>query len=496
MDVTIQVSELVEGMYVSDLDRPWTDTPFLLQGFVFCRDQHHIPLRDYCRYVYVNLERSIDPGAHVLHRRFGPKQPKPLSRWERFKRWLGRCFGATPRRRGEFSQPGAVVTSTRSGQAAQPVLTSAVSAERETYCTEGPWTLLPGWPAWIARLFACRGRSVRPMTEREALDAAAVIVVEDEKPVQSSSLVHAREVYRCAHESFRTVLNDIRRDRRLQLSTLNEIVDRLVGVASEHPHALVWLSRLKGHAQSAYEHAIDVSIFMVCLGRHLGYPPEQLQFLGLAGLLQDVGYIEIPDQLLLHASTLTPEEFSQIKRHVEHGLKLLAGSEGMPPRVLDIVAQHHERYDGSGYPRGLQKEDIDPLAQIAGIADTFNSMTSHRPHRNAAATNAALQNLYKWKGTCFNDGLVEQFIQCIGIFSVGTLVELSSGEVGVVIAQNRIRRLKPRVMVILDAQRRAYPSPYVLELINDPLDASGAPYCIRRDLPPGSYDINPQEFFL
>jgi HD-GYP domain-containing protein (c-di-GMP phosphodiesterase class II) len=175
---------------------------------------------------------------------------------------------------------------------------------------------------------------------------------------------------------------------------------------------------------------------------------------------------------------------------------MLRDTPGIPSQVLDIIAQHHERYDGSGYPRCLAGEAVDPLAQIAGLADTFHAMTSARPYREALSTNETLQRLYSWKGGCFNDGLVEQFIQCIGVYPVGTVVELSTGEIGIVIAQNRIRRLKPRVMVILDAAHRPCPSPKILELINEPVDELGVPYSIRRDLPPGSHGLNAGEYFL
>ncbi|MGE0385575.1 MAG: HD-GYP domain-containing protein [Gammaproteobacteria bacterium] len=530
MDVTIPVGDLVEGMYISDLDRPWTDTPFMLQGFHYQQAVHAQVLKDFCAYVYVNIERSADPGAKVLARRFGPKPIVPPTRWERVVRWLRRELGLDRKRhRSTFALAGFTTSARAQDSVAlagsfgpepyqsgsdrfQRWLKAVLRTDRENceavYARTGyvtsrqgapaarPAPAAPAAPSLLVRLLGLFMPGDSQDDERRALDAEAIVVQRDAEVVIHDRLHPARASIDRSRHAFSQVIDDIRRDRKLQMSTVQEVVDGLVDVAAEHPHALVWLNKLKGYAASSYEHAIDVSIYMVCLGRHLGYPREQLQILGLAGLLQDIGYIDLPDGLLSTPGTLTREQYLQVQSHVQGALEMLRDTPGIPKQVLAIIAQHHERWDGTGYPSRLGKEDIDPMAQIAGLADTFHAMTSDRPYRKALSTNETLQNLYKWKSGCFNEGLVDQFIQCIGIYSVGTVVELSSGEIGIVIAQNRIRRLKPRVMVTLDPQRRPYPSPRILELINDPEDASGQPYGIRRDLPPGAFGIRAEEYFL
>ena len=161
-----------------------------------------------------------------------------------------------------------------------------------------------------------------------------------------------------------------------------------------------------------------------------------------------------------------------------------------------VVAQHHERLDGSGYPRHLKGDQIYSFASMAGIVDSFEALVSQRPYAEAVSTHQALQQLNRWKGTSFHEALTEQFIQCIGIFPVGSLVELNTGDVAVVIGQNKIRRLKPKVMLLLDPGKQAYPYPSTLDLINDPLADDKTPYQIKRDLPTGAYGIDPQEFYL
>lgn len=193
---------------------------------------------------------------------------------------------------------------------------------------------------------------------------------------------------------------------------------------------------------------------------------------------------------------LSREERALVEKHVTHSLTILRVTRDIPPEVLEVVAQHHERHDGSGYLRGLKANQICPFARIAGIADTFDAITASRPHCPPISTNEAMQCLYSWKGKTFHEGVVYQFIQSIGLFPVGTLCELNSGEVGIVIAQNRIRRLKPRLMLLLDGQKTPMTAPLILDLIADPVGPGGIPYRIIKDLPAGSHGIDAKEFYL
>ena len=161
-----------------------------------------------------------------------------------------------------------------------------------------------------------------------------------------------------------------------------------------------------------------------------------------------------------------------------------------------VVAQHHERLNGSGYPSGLKGDQIHSFAAMASIVDTFEALVSQRPYAEAISTHQALQQLNRWKGTSFHEALTEQFIQCIGIFPIGSLVELNTGDVAVVIGQHKVRRLKPKIMLLLDPGKRPYQYPATLDLISDPMSDDKTPYRIKRDLPTGAYGIDPQEFYL
>jgi hypothetical protein len=161
-----------------------------------------------------------------------------------------------------------------------------------------------------------------------------------------------------------------------------------------------------------------------------------------------------------------------------------------------LAALHHERYDGSGYPKGLKGGEIGLFGAIAGLVDCFDALTHPRPYGEALSPSNALNLLYKWRDAQFDGPLIEQFIQCIGIFPVGAIVELNSGETGIVIAQNLARRLLPRVMVALDARGNPIRPQKILDLSKDPKVTPDMPYRIKRTLEKGSVPIDPSEFFL
>src|SRR5690606_13943563 len=161
----------------------------------------------------------------------------------------------------------------------------------------------------------------------------------------------------------------------------------------------------------------------------------------------DVGKARLPRALLEKPGMLTPSEHTIIKEHVRLGLEALRRGGPLPEEVAQGIGQHHERLDGSGYPKGLRGDEIGPWGRMAAIADSFAALISPRPYARASAPQDAMMSLYEWTGSSFDEALVEQFVQAIGIFPVGSLIELSSGEIAVVMAHNQRRRLEPRVMV-------------------------------------------------
>ncbi|MBI4123865.1 MAG: HD domain-containing protein, partial [Betaproteobacteria bacterium] len=239
-----------------------------------------------------------------------------------------------------------------------------------------------------------------------------------------------------------------------------------------------------------------VSIYMLVFARYLELAREELELLGLLGLLQDVGKTRLPAAIMEKQGPLTEEETAIARQHVEYSVEILKATPGLPERLPALAMLHHERQDGSGYPRGLKGDQIGLFGSIAAIADSFDALTAARPYAEALSPSSALSYLYKERGLGYHSDLVEQFIQCVGVFPVGAVVELNSGEVGIVITQNLVRRLKPRVMVVLDAQGHPMRPHKILDLDKDPKASPEEPYRIRRSLEQSRLQVDPRELFL
>ncbi|MBI1991572.1 MAG: hypothetical protein HYS65_18070 [Betaproteobacteria bacterium] len=210
----------------------------------------------------------------------------------------------------------------------------------------------------------------------------------------------------------------------------------------------------------------------------------------------NVGKIRLPDTVLQKKGALTAEEIALAKTHVMHSVDLIRAAPGLSRTLEDVVIQHHERLDGSGYPQGLSGRQITIDGAIAGLVDSYSAFTSVRPYAEQMSPSAALNTLHKLRGTLFDEMLVEKFIECIGIYPVGSTVELNTGEVGIVIAQNLARRLKPRVMVILDAGLKPIRPQVILDLVKEPKATPDEPYRIMRTLPRDKLPIDLEKFLF
>jgi len=281
----------------------------------------------------------------------------------------------------------------------------------------------------------------------------------------------------------------------LDAKRVNEAVAGLTESVLRNPDAMLLFTQLKEKSDYTHSHALDCSVYMTVFGRFLEMSPEDVALLGHLGLLQDVGKVRVPTALLEKRERVTEAELAVLRRHVEHSAEILRDTPHLPPNLPELALLHHERHDGSGYPKKLRGKEIGLFGVIAGIVDTFAALTSRRPYAEALAPSTALSILYKHRGTLFDGYVVEQFIRCIGIFPIGSVVELNSGEIGIVIAQNLAKRLQPRVMVIRDAAGNALKPQKLLDLAREPKAPGGEPYRIRRTLEYGRVPIPAETLF-
>ncbi len=305
-----------------------------------------------------------------------------------------------------------------------------------------------------------------------------------------AELEQARGIFDDAKNYIDSALEDVRLGRSVDTASARRKVSEMVSSVMRNASALMLMTNLKNRDEYTSIHCVNVSILSVAFGRYLGLGADELADLGLGALLHDIGKMRVPLEILNKPGRLSAEEFETIKKHVIHGYKMLDKVDGLPPRALDIVLSHHERIDGSGYPRGLSGEGIGQFAMMVALVDVYDAVTSDRVYHSAISPHDALSMMYDHTPVTFEKGLFEQFIKCLGIFPIGSLVELSSGQVGMVMTVNRKRHLKPIVMLLLAPDKRPY---RVRKMVNLALQGEGEELYIKRILESSAYEINVRE---
>ncbi len=291
------------------------------------------------------------------------------------------------------------------------------------------------------------------------------------------------------------IFDGVRSGMTLVTEDIDEAVAPLVESVLRSADAIFWLNSLQARGDYEYSHALNCTLLAAAFGRQMGLPEEQLMKVASGGLLLDIGKTQLPINLLTQPGPLLPEQVELVRRHVDFSMEMLSKSNNRSPEIVEMVGSHHERVDGSGYPYGLLGAEIPLFGRIAAIIDSYDAMISHRPYRNAISRHAALQQLYSARDRLFQSELIERFIQCIGAYPTGSLVELSTGEVAIVQAQNRTRQLLPRLLLLTTPDKRLAAGFRELDLLVE-ANTGGANVRILKTLEPGTYGLDPSELFL
>ncbi|HEU5339186.1 MAG TPA: HD-GYP domain-containing protein [Sulfuricaulis sp.] len=303
----------------------------------------------------------------------------------------------------------------------------------------------------------------------------------------------AREVHRVARDLVYTLLEDVRLGKNINSLGAKKVVGEMVESVIRNPDALTTFAQLKKKDEYTAQHSMRVCILALSFGRHLGFDYNELNLLGIGALLHDIGKMKVPSEILNKPGALNEYEYAQMKSHVPHGVAILEKTPGIPRPAIEVARCHHERYAGSGYIGGLKGDQIGLFGMIGGIVDCYDAISSDRAYHTGMSTHAALKKMYEWRHRDFHPGLVEQFIQCMGIYPIGSVVELNTGEIGVVVTMNRVRRLKPRVSLVLQPDFNPVQCSTTVDL-KDYKTRDGRPCEIDRVLEPGIYGINPVNY--
>ncbi|SEO84803.1 HD-GYP domain, c-di-GMP phosphodiesterase class II (or its inactivated variant) [Luteibacter sp. UNC138MFCol5.1] len=303
----------------------------------------------------------------------------------------------------------------------------------------------------------------------------------------------AQEAFEGVTRFAERLVDDIQEGRPIDPGAVEQAVRPLVASVLRSGDAFSWVESLRRRDTYTYQHAVGCSTLAAAFGRHMGFAPEAIVSLAAGGLLMDVGKAQLPEEMLNRAGPLNDDEWELARQHVTEGVAILDHSGVDDPDVRDMLLTHHERYDGSGYPEGLAGAAIPLAGRMAAIIDTYHAMSSRRPYRPAVSQHLALRELYAGRDRLFQAELVEQFQACLGVYPTGTLVELNTGEVAIVMVQNQVRRLQPRVAVLTRTDKGPRDEFLIVDLM---YQADVVRREILRTLPPGSYGIDPSEYFL
>ncbi|MCH2159732.1 MAG: DUF3391 domain-containing protein [Oleiphilaceae bacterium] len=417
--VKTAVSNLQEGMFVADLDRPWHETPFPLQGFYIRAEDDRKAIAQFCSHVFIDSKKTRVKNAHAEHAAFNPSKAS--------------SSGVKKSGQATLELPEVVIKSPESYK-------SEVSIQKEA--------------ARVKRLHQQVNDAVRNICE---------------------SVANGEQV-------------SVQDTQKLAVSMVVSVV--------RNPDALIWLAKMDDEDQQGYQHVVRASIWALVFARHLGLTNPLMKSLAVGVLLSHIGKVKL-EQSVRDAEPEDSKQNPNYQSYVQHSLDILKECDGLPDSVLSIVEFHAERHNGSGFPKGVTGQTIPLLAKIAGLVDEYQTMITPRGESKGLSPREAVAELYEQRNVLFQKDLVERFIEAIGVFPTGTLVELSTQEVGIVTGHNSERRLLPQIIVVTDKDKKLLKSGRKLDLKawNESHSEAEALY-IKDSLPKGAFGIDENAFLL
>lgn len=387
MKKRIAIKDLQLGMFVSELDRPWLESPFLFQGFLIETQEELGMLQEHCDHVFVDVSQSL--SERQLHEKQAP------------------------------------------GGVADPIDPKRLAVDYEN----------------VSRASA---------------------------PVRMGMIKS---------------IEDRRLGHMVRTEPLKESVTSLLDTVLTNPNAALWLTRVREADEFTATHSINVAVLSVAFANHLGVDSSQLEGIGLGAILHDIGLSEISSSIIRKKSALADEEFALVRQHPTEALACIENAESLPQASRDVIRWHHERIDGSGYPDGLAGDDIPHHVRIVALADAYDAMASDRIYRKGMQPSEALQELYREGSETYGKDLVRTFISCIGIYPAGTLVQLNTGAVGMVVASREESRLLPLVLLLLDPEGQRLHPRQMIDLARLE-EKTGKRWSIERTVEPDDYGLD------
>jgi len=389
--VKLRTGDLRPGMYVCELDRPWLETPFLLQGFEVKDDEDIEAIAKWCKYVYIDLMRT-------------------------------------------------------------KVIKVTIDAMTSSHCLKSPKTSF-----------------------------------------DKRDLENAKKTRKTTANLMKTFMSEIRFGQSPELELVKAPVAECVNSIISNPDVMMLMTRLRSKDSYISQHAFNVCIYSIVMGRLVGLNAQELQTLGTCGLLYDIGMLTIPEHILHKPGELTPEETTIVQKHTLDGRDILTANGEVFDGSAEVACGHHENLDGSGYPHGLKSHQLSLFCKIVSIVDRYEAITNPRPCRPASDHLSAVAILNEQiNENKIDKDLTLSFIAYLGVYPQGTIVELNSGEVAIVLGTNKTQRLRPQLFIVLDVNKQ--PTQAFVDLAEKTVDAVGHTYRIARVCRPGDFGINLNDF--
>lgn len=318
------------------------------------------------------------------------------------------------------------------------------------------------------RLLLLKGFAIKPryLMKIELFEIPYVYIEEGEElPIEEIS---EEKVYTEAFTTIKTVLSAVRDGKELDLVSVKETVNDIVHKVINNESVFMQLTGIRDIDNYTFLHSVDVCIYSVITGRNMGLSNNELTELGIGAILHDIGKCKIPNEILMKPDRLTDEEFHIMRLHTIYGHEIISNTPGLNKHIANISCQHHEKWDGSGYPLGLSNYQIDKFARIVTIADVYDALTADRVYKKKDLPHEAAEYIVCYSSSLFDPEITSVFIKNIAVYPEGSIVLLNTGEIGSVIETKKRLSLRPKVRIIARKEGPPILEPYVLDLMQNP----------------------------
>ncbi|MCE5251560.1 HD-GYP domain-containing protein [bacterium] len=292
-------------------------------------------------------------------------------------------------------------------------------------------------------------------------------VVKETKDVKTVDQLLSRHISNFINSVTTTIMKTHTSRLYINEEPVSSIIKEMIIFVENHTDILLAMIRLKSLNEYTFNHSINTTVLCISIANSLGFKYNDIVRFATGTFLADVGMSSYPSKMVSRPSGLAKKEIEEIQKHPAYAVEFLKKNGIDDPLIEAIILQHHERFDGSGYPYGLKDEEIHPISKLFAIADVYVAMTSSRPHRPGIPPHMVLGEIHKMSGTLFDPKMKDYFIKHVGVYPAGNMVELTSGNVAIVVSQNKSDPLRPLVIVFQKARK---------------LSASSAGISAQRDL--------------